>query len=90
MASPAPAPVPDTWTDVRCPVTRTRGDGTPAPGRLLLRASLASTAAGRPGNIEIACGDCKARVRREGRPVRRVLHWFALDGTLLGTTEEDQ
>jgi hypothetical protein len=35
--------------------------------------------------VELACQDCKVRMRREGRAVARVLHRFNLAGELVET-----
>jgi hypothetical protein len=35
--------------------------------------------------IEFSCYDCRRTMERQGRPVRRVLHRYALDGMLIET-----
>lgn len=62
--------------ELRCPV---------GPGRLLLKLLYQD---GHPeivnGNlVELACSDCKRTLRKQGRPVARVLHRFNLAGELV-------
>jgi len=62
--------------ELRCPV---------GPRRLLAKTVVAG---GHPkivdGNlVELSCDDCKKTMRREGKPVLRVLHRFNLIGDLV-------
>jgi hypothetical protein len=86
--SPPDVSADDTWTDVRCPLSRTRADGSAAPGRLLMKLFLPSLPASPPGLISVSCPDCRTRLRKTGVSVSRVLHWYALDGTLTSVTAE--
>jgi hypothetical protein len=74
--------------DVRCPVGPRRDDGSCHPGKLLLkiRQSGERPTWVHPDNlIELYCEDCTRRLRKSGRPVRRVLHRYDFLGTLVET-----
>jgi hypothetical protein len=68
--------------DLRCP----HGHGADT-GKLLARLQLAGPSSWvQPDNlIELACTDCKVRLRREGTSVARVLHRFNMAGELVTT-----
>lgn len=77
--------------EVRCPVPVERPDGDCRPGRLLLKLRLAGQPPSfvQPDNlIELVCEDCTRRLRKGGRPVRRVLHRYDLAGNLVTTLTE--
>jgi hypothetical protein len=74
--------------EVRCPVSQPLPDGHCRPGRLLLKLRLSGILPSfvHPDNlIELACDDCKYRLKRAGHPVKRVLHRFDLAGELVET-----
>lgn len=69
-----------------------RGDGVPVivelrcdrnPSRLLAKVGKPKIVDG--NLIEIACLDCRKRLKREGRDVRLVLHRFDVLGELIET-----
>lgn len=70
--------------DLRCPQGGPHGDET---GKLLARLQLAGeTTWVQPDNlIELACHDCRGRLRKQGRDVARVLHRFNMAGELVTT-----
>lgn len=74
--------------DVRCPVGMPGPDGTCRPGKLLLKLRQAG---GQPqyvhpdNLIELPCDDCRKRLRKSGREVRRVLHRYNFIGELIET-----
>lgn len=37
---------------------------------------------------EFACSDCAREKRRSGRPVKRIIHMYYLDGDFAGSKEE--
>jgi hypothetical protein len=72
--------------EVRCPVPQTLPTGECRPGRLLFKLLRAGTPPSwvHPDNlIELACEDCKYRLRKAGHPVQRVLHRYNLAGELV-------
>lgn len=76
--------------DVRCPGPPRR-DGTCYPGKLLLRLRTTGQRPSyiHPDNlIELLCYDCAKRKRRDGLPVRRVLHRYNFLGELIETLTE--
>ncbi len=79
--------------DLRCPSDLPGRDGACHPGRLLARLLAAGERPSyvHPDNlIELACADCRARLRRSGRPVARVLHRFDFAGQPAGTLVVDE
>jgi hypothetical protein len=79
--------VADTPVDLRCPVGRLHGES--GAGGLLARLVLNGERPSfvQPDNlIEMACADCRTRLRGEGRTaVRRVLHRYDFGGSLVET-----
>lgn len=81
--------------EVRCPARWPRGNGTCHPGRLLMKIRLSGDRPTyvHPDNlIELYCDDCRRRMRREGRNVKRVVHRYDFVGSLIETLvveEED-
>lgn len=68
--------------ELRCPV---------GPQRLLSKLLISG---GHPeiveGNlVELACADCKRSLRKQGKPVLRVLHQFDLGGDLIRSVIQD-
>lgn len=77
-----------TEIEVRCPVGYREPNGHCRPGRLLFKLVTAGGAPSfvRPDNlIELPCEDCKYRLGKMGRRVKRVLHRFDLAGNLVET-----
>jgi hypothetical protein len=77
-----------TEVEVRCPVGEELPDGYCRPGRLLLKLRLSGELPSfvQPDNlIELACEDCRYRLRKAGYRVRRVLHRYNLAGDLVET-----
>lgn len=77
--------------EVRCPAGRVGPDGECHPGRLfmLLRLSGEQPSFVHPDNlIELACAECKKRLRDRGTDVLRVLHRYDLAGRLIETLTE--
>lgn len=77
--------------DLRCPQPVTR-NGFCHPGRLLARLRLAGQQPSfvQPDNvIEMPCEECRYRMRKEGRPVRRVLHRYDMAGTWITTLVDE-
>lgn len=77
-----------TEVEVRCPVGEELPDGHCRPGRLLMKLLVAGEVPSfvQPDNlIELACEDCRYRLRRAGFQVRRVLHRYNLAGELVET-----
>jgi hypothetical protein len=73
--------------DLRCPVHAPCD-----PGKLLARLRLAGGQPSfvKPDNlIELDCPACKTARRRQGRPVRRVLHRYDLLGEMIETLIEE-
>lgn len=69
--------------EIRCPT---------GPERLLSKLLISG---GKPhiteGNLlEFACADCKKTLRRQGRPVYRVLHRYNLAGELVTSVIQDE
>jgi len=79
--------------DLRCPQPVKR-NGYCHPGRLLARLRLSGQLPSfvQPENvIEMPCDECRYRLRKQGRRVRRVLHRYDLAGQCVGTlTDEDE
>jgi hypothetical protein len=74
--------------EVRCPVPVQLPSGHCLPGKLLLKLRLAGEIPSfvYPDNlIELACEECRQRLRKSGRPVKRVLHRFNMLGELVET-----
>jgi hypothetical protein len=74
--------------EVRCPVPVELPSGHCIPGRLLLKLRLSGEIPSYvyPDNlIELACDDCRGRLRKRGVNVKRVLHRFDLAGNLVET-----
>lgn len=74
--------------EVRCPVPQPLPGGHCRPGRILMKLRLAGQLPSyvHPDNlIELACEDCKYRLKKAGHPVKRVLHRYDLAGTLVET-----
>lgn len=74
--------------ELRCPEPW----GACPAGRLLakLRTAGQKPSYVHPDNlIELECKDCRARMRRDGRPVRRVLHRYDFIGTHVETLVVD-
>jgi hypothetical protein len=74
--------------EVRCPVGEELPDGFCRPGRLLLKLRISGEMPSfvQPDNlIELACEDCRYRLRKAGYRVRRVLHRYNLAGELVET-----
>jgi hypothetical protein len=74
--------------EVRCPVPTELPSGHCIPGKLLLKLRLSGEIPSYvyPDNlIELACEDCRTRLRKRGVSVKRVLHRFDLAGTLVET-----
>lgn len=83
--------------DLRCPEPDWRHDSRgqlhPYPGQLLARLRLAGELPSfvQPDNlIEMPCDDCKYHLRKQGRPVRRVLHRYDLAGNCVATLVEER
>lgn len=79
--------------EVRCPEPYQHPDGTCTPGKLFLRLRLSGGQPSyvQPDNlIELACYNCKDRLRQGGRRVARVLHRYDLAGNLVETLVEEQ
>lgn len=79
--------------EVRCPVPVKLPSGHCIPGRLLLKLLVSGERPSyvHPDNlIELACEDCRNRLRRQGVSVKRVLHRFDLTGTLVETLTDGQ
>lgn len=75
-------------TDLRCPAPW----GVCSAGRLLAKLKLSGQKPSfvHPDNlIELECPDCKVRMRKSGRPVRRVLHRYDFLGRLVETCMVD-
>lgn len=74
--------------EVRCPVGEELPNGFCRPGRLLLKLRIAGELPSfvHPDNlIELACEDCRYRLRRAGVRVNRVLHRYNMLGELVET-----
>lgn len=74
--------------EVRCPVPQELPGGECKPGKLLFKLHRSGEVPSfvYPDNlIELSCEDCKARLRRRGVAVHRVLHRFDLAGSLIVT-----
>jgi hypothetical protein len=74
--------------EVRCPVPQELPSGHSRPGRLLLKLRLSGEIPSYvyPDNlIELACEECRERLRKRGVRVKRVLHRFDLAGNLVET-----
>jgi hypothetical protein len=74
--------------EVRCPVPQELPGGHCRPGRLLLKLLVTGERPSyvQPDNlIELACEDCRGRLRKSGRQVKRVLHRYDLAGSLVTT-----
>jgi hypothetical protein len=74
--------------EVRCPVPQALPDGHCKPGKLLVTLRLSGEIPSYvyPDNlIELACDDCRVRLRKRGIRVKRVLHRFDLSGALVET-----
>jgi hypothetical protein len=81
-----------TEIEVRCPVALPLPDGHRPPGQLLMKLRLAGELPSfvHPDNlIELPCDDCRSRLRKSGRLVRRVLHRFDLAGSLVETLTDE-
>ena len=79
--------------DLRCPSDLPGRDGDCHPGRLLARVRGAGEQPSyvHPDNlIELACADCRTKLRKSGRPAARVLHRFDFTGTLIETLVVDE
>jgi hypothetical protein len=79
--------------EVRCPVPHYLPGGDCIPGKLLLKLRLSGEIPSYvyPDNlIELACEDCRTRLRRRGVRVRRVLHRFDLAGQLVETLTDGE
>jgi hypothetical protein len=79
--------------DLRCPSDLPGRDGACHPGKLLarLRGTGQRPSWVQPDNlIELECSDCKAKMRRAGRRVARVLHRFDFAGEPAGTLVVDE
>lgn len=78
--------------ELRCPqpVTTRRGDC--SPGHLFAKLVIAGEVPSyvKPDNlIEMACSNCRKRLERDGRQVKRVLHRYNLVGELVETLVEE-
>ena len=79
--------------DLRCPSDLPGRDGECHPGRLLARLQAAGERPSwvHPDNlIELACADCRVRLRKSGRRAARVLHRFDFSGELVETLVVDE
>jgi hypothetical protein len=79
--------------EVRCPIPTELPNGHCRPGRLLLKLRLAGGVPSyiQPDNlIELSCEDCRARLRKRGTRVKRVLHRFDLAGNLVETLTDGE
>lgn len=77
--------------EIRCPVPQPGPEC--RPGKLLVKLRLSREIPSfvYPDNlIELPCDNCRARLRRQGRDVRRVLHRFDLSGTLVETLTDGE
>lgn len=75
--------------DLRCPGVDLPGrDGICHPGKLLAKVYLSGERPSfiHPDNlIELPCPECKYWIKKNGRPVRQVLHRYDLSGDLVET-----
>lgn len=81
----------DATVDLRCPEPVTR-NGYCHPGKLLAKLRLSGVAPSfvHPDNvIEMPCEECRYRLRREGRKVRKVLHRYDLLGGHVSTLVDE-
>lgn len=79
--------------EVRCPVPQPLPGGDCKPGKLLMKLLVSGESPSyvHPDNlIELACDDCRARLRRRGVGVRRVLHRYDLTGSLVSTLTDGE
>jgi hypothetical protein len=79
--------------EVRCPVPKQLPNGSCIPGQLLLKLRLSGEIPSYvyPDNlIELACANCRDRLRRRGVRVKKVLHRFDLAGTLVETLTDGE
>jgi hypothetical protein len=79
--------------EIRCPVPQQLPGGHCRPGKLLVKLRLGGGIPSYvyPDNlIELPCDECRARLRKRGVSVQRVLHRFDLAGTLVETLTDGQ
>ena len=79
--------------EVRCPVGEELPSGDCRPGRLLMKLRIAGELPSyvHPDNlIELACEDCRYRLRKAGYQVRRVLHRYDMAGQLVETLTDGE
>lgn len=79
--------------EIRCPATVPLPNGYCPPGKLLMKLLVSGDVPSfvRPDNlIELPCEDCRARLRKRGVSVRRVLHRFDLTGQLVATLTDGE
>jgi hypothetical protein len=79
--------------EVRCPVPQEFPSGHCRPGKLLMKLRLSGERPSyvQPDNlIELACEECRLRLRRRGTRVKRVLHRFDLAGNLIETLTDGE
>lgn len=79
--------------EIRCPATVPLPNGYCPPGKLLMKLLVLGETPSyvHPDNlIELPCEDCRARLRKRGTVVRRVLHRFDLTGALVATLTDGE